>query len=140
MMTIREAIKIYNERKSKVLNRDYLDVVNNTGLCIVIPLNNGINIFIDTHPEMDNFKEKYPLEMPNKNGIFKRISFEVFSENKEPVIPECVQKYICKSFTIYPISYYFHPMKERLINTFIKYNGGINEGEFIDYVNNLFEE
>lgn len=52
--------------------------------CLIITMNNGIKIFLDIHPEMDYMKkEEFKLELPNKNGVFKRISFEILYNNVE---------------------------------------------------------
>lgn len=136
-MTIREAIKMYTEKKCEVCKRDYLDVVNNTSLCVIIPLNNGVRIFIDTHPEVETIREKYPLEIPNKNGIFKRVSFEVL-DDKDPIIPESMKKYINKSSCM-GVLYYVDTAKERVINEFISCNGGINVKEYSKYIEILWE-
>ena len=137
-MTIREAIKAYTERKSKTLKRDYLDVVNNTGLCIIIPLNNSVRIFIDTHPEMEYLNRDYPLEMPNKNGVFKRISFEILDDGVLPVIPVNMAKCISKSCAN-GVLYYVDTVKEKVINEFINDNGGINIEEYQKEIISLWE-
>ena len=111
MNTIREAIKFYTERKCVVLKREYLDIVFTTSLCVIIPLKNGVRIFIDTHPEMEYLKEECPLEMPNKNGIFKRVSFEIL-DGVEPVITSLnINKSSCNG-----VLYYVDAAKERAIN------------------------
>ena len=137
-MTIREAIKEYTEQKSSCIGKDYLDAIFNTGLCLIIPLNNGVRIFIDTHPEMDYLKDKYPLEMPNKNGIFKRISFEIIDNGINPKIPDGLQKYISE-VSSNDISYYINTAKEKFINEFINDNGGININEFHDNLKSLWD-
>lgn len=136
-MTIREAIKVYTERKSKTLKRNYFDVVNNTSLCIIIPLNNGVRIFIDTPTEMEYLKRDYPLRMPNKNGVFKRISFEIL-DGKEPVIPDSIKKYTTKA-SAYGVIYYVDTAKERDINEFISSNGGINIEEYQKEIISLWD-
>ena len=136
-MTIRAAIKFYTERKCSVSKMEYLDVVFATSLCIIIPLNNGVRIFVDTHPEMEYLKEKYPLEIPNKNGIFKRISFEIL-DDREPIIPECIRKYISNS-SCNEVLYYADTVKERVINEFISYNGGIDIEKFTKNVVELWQ-
>lgn len=128
-MTIREAITKYEETKAKALNRDFLDVVNNTSLCIIIPMNNGVRISIDTHPEADYLKEKYPLEMPNKNGVFKRVSFEILDDGIAPILPISIKDNITTSLAS-GVAFYVNCAKERVINEFINFNGGINEEKF----------
>lgn len=136
MMTIREAIKEYTESKAKVLGREISYVINNTSLCFIIPLNNGVRIFIDSHPEADYFKNDYPLEMANKNNVFKRISFEI-CDDTEPVIPKTMEKYITRS-SANGVLYNVDAAKERVINEFISYNGGINEEKFIGNIKELW--
>ena len=125
MMTIREAIREYTESKAKIFGREVSCVIHDTCLCFIIPMNNGVRIFIESHPEADYFKKKYPLEMPNKNNVFKRISFEI-CDDKEPIIPKSMDKYI-KHYSINGTLYFVDAAKERAINEFISCNGGINE-------------
>ncbi len=137
MMTIREAIEEYTKRKAKVLGREISHVVNNTSLCFIIPMNNGVQIFIDSHPEAHYFKKEYPLEMPNKNNVFKRISFEI-CDDSEPVIPKAMEKYVTQS-SANGVLYYVDAAKERVINEFISYNGGIDEEKFIENIRELWD-
>lgn len=130
-MTIREAISLYSDYKSKCIKRNISYLVNNTSLCMIIPLNNGVRIFIDTHPEIEEIRKKYPLEMPNKNNVFKRISFEI-SDDEEPVLPESIKKYTGES-PCNGVLYYVDTAKERAINEFINANGGIDENLYKRY-------
>lgn len=134
MITIRQAIRIFTESKAARLKRDFFDVLYNSSLCIVIPLNNGVSIFIDSHPEMEYFKSNYPLEMPNKNGVFKRISFEILDNpNNGVVIPNSIDKYISKS-SFRGVLYHVDAAKESVVNEFISANGGININELVDNI------
>lgn len=135
-MTIREAIRIFSERKANVLNRKYLDIIFDTSLCIIIPMKNGVRIFIDTHPEAEYLGRDYPLQMPNKYGIFKRISFEI-CDDTEPIISESMIKYISKSSCTGTL-FYADTVPEKVINEFINDNGGIDIDEFIDNINSLY--
>ena len=135
-MTIREAIKEYTESKAKVLGKEISYVINNTSLCFIIPMKNGVRIFIDSHPEADYFKKSYPLEMPNKNNVFKRISFEI-CDDAEPIIPKTMEKYVARSSANGTL-YFVDAAKERSINEFISCNGGINEEKFIKDIKELW--
>lgn len=132
-ISIREAIYAYQLVKSISIKKDYLDTVFNTALSIIIPMNNGVRIFIDTHPEVDFLKEKFPLEMPNKNGIFKRISFEILDNGCDPIIPNTINPYLHKTVAT-GVLYYADTVKERVVNEFIVYNGGI---DFIAFMSDL---
>lgn len=135
-MTIREAIREYTESKAKALSREVSHVIHNTSLCFIITMNNGVRIFIDSHPEADYFKKEYPLEMPNKNNVFKRISFEI-CDNVEPIIPKAMDKYI-KHSSANGTLYFVDAAKERPINEFINCNGGINEEKLIKDIKELW--
>lgn len=136
MMTIREAIKEYTESKANVLGKEISCVVNDTSLCFIIPMNNGVRIFIDSHPEADYFKKSYPLEMANKNNVFKRISFEICND-AEPIIPKTMEKYTTRS-SANGVLYYVDAAKERVINEFINYNDGIDEEKLISNIKELW--
>ena len=135
-MTIREAIQKYTEIKAKALGREISHVIYNTSLCFIIPMNNGVRIFIDSHPEADYFKKEYSLEMPNKNNVFKRISFEI-CDDVEPIIPKAMDKYV-KHSSANGTLYFVDAAKERPINEFINCNGGINEEKLIRDINELW--
>jgi len=135
-MTIREAIKKYTESKAKILGKEISYVINNTSLCLIIPMNNGVRIFIDSHPEFDYFKKDYPLEMANKNNVFRRISFEILDE-AEPIIPKTMEKYITRT-SANGVLYYIKAAKECIINEFINYNDGIDEEKLISNINELW--
>lgn len=136
MMTIREAIREYTESKAKILCREVSHVTHNTSLCFIIPMNNGVRIFIDSHPEADYFKKEYPLEMPNKNNVFKRISFEI-CDDVEPIIPKAMEKYVSRSSASGTL-YFVDAAKERVINDFLSCNGGINEEKLIRDIKELW--
>ena len=125
MMTIREAINLYTNAKAEYLGRNFLDVIQNTTLSLIVPLKNGSKLFIDTYTD-DYFKEKYPLEQPNKNGVFKRISFEIY--NKEPILTS-IKKYTSVS-SANDTLYYVDNAKERCVNEFLCDNGGIDYDAF----------
>lgn len=139
-MTIREAINMYTKYKANCITGGIvtLTLMRTTSLCFTIPLNNGVCIFIDTHPEIDDFAEKYPQEYPNKNGVCKRVSFEIGNE-VEPVLPKSILKYTSKSHCN-GILYYVDAAKERDINEFINANGGINKDLFEKQQKALWEE
>lgn len=136
-MTIREAIEKYTTEKANYLHREYKDVVNDTSLSIIIPLKNGISIFIDVCPYLESVRKNYPLEMPNKNGIFKRLSFEILDYGVIPVIPKSMEKYVCESHCC-GVSCYIDSAKEKVINEFISANGGINTDKYFDNVHSLW--
>lgn len=137
-MTIREAIKTYEEIKAKYLKIDYTYAVNNTSLCVIVPLNNGIKLFIDTHHGMDFIREKYPSDLPNKNGVFKRVTFEIIHNGVKPVIPDSLVKYTHFNGFDGEFSHFIDSAKERPINEFINLNGGINEEHYKKCVTELF--
>lgn len=124
-MTIRKAIELYFTYKSHALSKDIGTLERTTCLCFTIPLNNGVFIFIDTHTNMKDFKDKYPLKYPNKNNVFKRVSFEIMDIGK-PVLPRSILKYTSES-PCNDVLYFVDTAKERAINEFINANGGIDE-------------
>lgn len=65
-MTLKEAINKYWEYKDKYYNKGKGYTEANTQICVIIPLKNGYNIFIDDKKH---------------ENIAKDISFEVFPEN-----------------------------------------------------------
>ena len=134
-MTIREAINEYTNAKADYLGQNFLDVIQNTNLCVNIPLKNGSVLFIDTYTS-DYFKENYPLEQPNKNGVFNRVSFEIYGE--EPNISS-IAKYTFPS-QANGVLYYVENAKERAINEFISDNGGIDEDDFHAKIKEMWEK
>lgn len=124
-MTIRKAIELYFTHKSHALSKDIGTLVRTTCLCFIIQCNNGVTIFIDTHQNMEGFKDKYPLEYPNKNNVFKRVSFEILDIVK-PILPRSILKYTSES-PCNDVLYFVDTAKERAINEFINANGGIDE-------------
>lgn len=136
-MTIREAIKFYTDRKATVLKKSYLEVVRSTSLCIIIPLKNGSKVFLDTHPEIPSFWEDYALDMPNKNGVFKRLSFEILDTGVEVVIPRSISNKVSDS-SANGILYFVDTATERAVNEFISCNGGIDVDNFVKDVEFLW--
>lgn len=146
MMTIRQAINTYSECKKDAIN--YLnkkhgaktyslnEIIQTTSLCVIIPLHNGVTMFIDTHPEVDSIREKFPEDMPNKNCVFKRLSFEI-EDGGNPVFPDSIKKHVSVS-ECNGIAYFIDSAKERVVNEFISYNGGIDEEAYKIRLNNLF--
>lgn len=137
-MTIRKAIELYFTYKSHALSKDIETLERTTCLCFIIPLNNGVFIFIDTHTNMKDFKDKYPLEYPNKNNVFKRVSFEIMDIGK-PVLPRSILKYTSES-SYKDTLYYVDAAKERVINEFINANGGVNKEKFEKEMKELWEK
>ena len=139
MMTIRQAINKYNMAKANYLDKDLLYVIFNTSTCLIITMNNGVKIFLDIHPEMDYMeKEEFKLELPNKNGVFKRISFEILCNNVESLkIPLSMTNKITKS-SCNGVAYYVDLAKEKVINEFISLNGGINLDDLQENINEMW--
>ena len=139
MMTIRQVINKYNMAKANYLDKDLLYVIFNTSTCLIITMNNGMKIFLDIHPEMDYMKkEEFKLELPNKNGVFKRISFEILYNNVEDLkIPLSMANKITKS-SCNGVAYYVDLAKEKVINEFISLNGGINLDDLQKNINEMW--
>lgn len=148
MMTIRQAINTYSECKMDAINAtrkkhgmtelSFNDIIQTTSLCVIIPLRNGVTIFIDTHPEIDSIREKFPEDMPNKNCVFRKLSF-VIEDGTNPVFPDSIKKYMNAS-ECNGIAYFIDRAKERVVNEFISYNGGIDEEGYERRLNELFSE
>ena len=135
VMTIREAIKIYGEYRAKKWNVSYLEAINGGTVCVIIPLNSGSRIFVCIDVDADWFREKYPNELPNKNGIFKRLSFEFTFFDTDPIITKEIREQVrCWD----NISCYVEAVKEKYINELINLNGDINKQEYLKDLDELF--
>lgn len=148
MMTIRQALHTYSQRKMNCINvgrkkhemeeLSFDNIINTTGLCVIIPLHNGVNMFFDLHPEVPSIRKEFPDECPNKNGIFRRLTFEIDDESN-PIFPDSIRQYVNES-SCNGVSYYIDRAKERAVNEFISYNGGIDEEDYERRLNELFSE
>lgn len=134
--TVREAIKEYWHRRSIQLGISYEESAMKHNTCVIIPLGNGHEIFIDNYVALG--------EVPNKNLVFRKLSFEI-EYNKLDLFPPNIRslpapestneyKYGKDKF----ISLYFEDVKERDINSFIIDNGGIDDYNYDKKLKELF--
>lgn len=139
-MTIREAIDMYLDKWAHMPSfkkyKNNIEILQHIDVCVTIPLKSGHEIFIDN----------YKYDKPNKNGVFKRLSFTIeLDDNGEntcfPKVPDNIsyttRKY--KWCDRNKIDLYFHKIKERDINSFILSNGGVDKDKYIVHLNKLFD-
>lgn len=137
-MTIREAIKYYFERKAEALNQDYMKTIFTTPLSVIIPMNNGIKIFVEVYTNAEfMYRNEFRLGLPNKNGVFKRLSFSILPYNISKLkVPDTIK--LEKCFTNEKIDYCVDLTKERFVNQFISLNDGIDENEYKRLIETLW--
>ena len=136
-MVIREAIAVYLDKWSHMPafhGKTTYEILQQIDVCVTIPLKSGHEIFID------NCKD----DIPNKNGVFKRLTFtmEIDDGNDAcfPKVPNNIS-YSINKYRWYgrnKVDLYFDRIKERDVNIFISLNGGIDIDGYIKHLNNLF--
>ena len=83
---------------------------------------------------LDKYKVYWPG--PNKNHIFKKISFEIIDHDKDINI-DSIKSYTSKSCANF-VAYYVERAKEKHINQFISANGGIDIDQYMLSLKELF--
>lgn len=136
-MTIREAIATYIGKWATMPafhdKTDY-EILQQINVCVIIPLKSGHEIFID------NCKD----DEPNKNGVFKRLSFTIEIDDNcndtcLPKVPNNIS-YSTRKYRWHgrnKIDLYFDKIKERDINSFISLNGGIDIDGYNEHLDKL---
>jgi len=134
MFTIRNLVEQYTTKKANYLQKSYVEIINETSLCIIFYTQNGTRIFLDMHPEMQyTQKPEYNYERPNKKNVFRKFVFEVISGDNivltkgidfEPWTINEHLKYIINA-----------PISEKKFNEFIMDNGGINTKKLTEDIN-----
>lgn len=131
-MTIREAIRKFYEKWMQTLNCGYLEAVNRVSVIVTIPLNSGVRLFIDT----------YVNEDVDKNGIFRRLTFDITGSLDPYMLNSDNFAYMGNDYKTYVVyGEYVHKVyaaKEKDINRFISDNGGINVKRYNEYLDGLF--
>lgn len=120
MNTIRELIHKAVEIKSSYCNMTFEESIQQNTVYVIFYTNNGAQLIISMNPKSN---------ILNKNNVYRKIDLEINDSNC--IIPAEMNKY--KS---YQNNYY---VPERVMNSFLVANGGIDMKRFIKEFTLLWE-
>lgn len=147
-MRIRTTIKHIAQRRCRWFNETWIENLNNSPLCGIIPLTGGMAIYLD-QPTADWCKlhREPPGTYPDKNGVIKNLSVDIVyredydGDDIEPVTRDELKRYIDEpdDLVIDRICR-FKYAPEKLIDQFIKDNGGIDTVAYKKWLDEEYEK